>query len=47
VNLNGVWLCMKYEIPQMLTQGGGAIVNTASIVGLVGGSTVAAYAASK
>lgn len=47
VNLKGVWLCMKYEIPQMLTQGGGAIVNTASIVGLVGGPTIAAYVASK
>src|SRR5881409_153218 len=35
VNLTGVWLCMKYEIPQMLHQGGGAIVNTASIAGLV------------
>ena len=30
VNLTGVWLCMKYEIPQMLSQGGGSIVNTAS-----------------
>jgi len=36
VNLTGVWLCMKYEIPQMLQQGGGAIVNTASVAGLVG-----------
>lgn len=34
-NLEGVWLCMKHEIPQMLKQGGGAIVNTSSIVGLV------------
>ncbi|MGH7965744.1 MAG: SDR family NAD(P)-dependent oxidoreductase, partial [Candidatus Binatia bacterium] len=31
INLTGVWLCLKYEIPQMLKQGGGAIVNTASI----------------
>src|SRR5262244_1369003 len=31
INLKGVWLCMKYEISQMLTQGGGTIVNTASI----------------
>lgn len=37
INLTGVWLCMKYEIAQMLQQdGGGAIVNTASIMGLVG-----------
>ena len=36
VNLTGVWLCMKYEIPQMLQQGSGAIVNTASVAGLVG-----------
>jgi NAD(P)-dependent dehydrogenase (short-subunit alcohol dehydrogenase family) len=33
VNLKGVWLCMKYEIPAMLSQGGGAIVNVASIYG--------------
>jgi NAD(P)-dependent dehydrogenase (short-subunit alcohol dehydrogenase family) len=44
VNLTGVWLCMKYEIVQMLHQGGGAIVNTASIAGLVGGAGGAAYA---
>ena len=48
VNLKGVWLCMKYEILQMLAQGGGAIVNTASIMGLVGSwSGTAAYNASK
>ena len=47
INLKGVWLCMKHEIPQMLSQGHGAIVNTASILGLVGFQTAAAYAASK
>ncbi|MBM3133591.1 MAG: SDR family NAD(P)-dependent oxidoreductase, partial [Chloroflexi bacterium] len=35
LNLTGVFLCMKYEIPQMLKQGGGAIVNTASTMGVV------------
>src|SRR5213593_1149934 len=38
VNLTGVWLCMKYELQQMLHYGGGVIVNTASAAGLVGGS---------
>jgi NAD(P)-dependent dehydrogenase (short-subunit alcohol dehydrogenase family) len=47
VNLTGVWLCMKYEIPQMLSQGSGAIVNTASAAGLVGGRGISAYVASK
>jgi NAD(P)-dependent dehydrogenase (short-subunit alcohol dehydrogenase family) len=47
VNLKGVWLCMKYEIPQMLKQGGGAIVNTASTAGLVGLGGAPAYCASK
>ena len=42
VNLKGVWLCMKEEIPQMLSQGGGAIVNTASIAGLIGLTKTAA-----
>lgn len=46
VNLTGVWLCMKYEIAQMLGQGGGAIVNTSSTAGLVGRYT-AAYTTSK
>src|SRR5438132_7454642 len=36
INLTGVWLCMKAEITQMLKQGGGAIVNTSSIMGLTG-----------
>ncbi len=47
INLKGPWLCMKYEIPQMLQQGGGAIVNTASTLGVVGIPGLAAYAASK
>ncbi|MEN6393605.1 MAG: SDR family oxidoreductase [Anaerolineaceae bacterium] len=47
INLKGAWLCMKYEIPQMLKQGGGAIVNTASVAGLVGFQGLPAYSASK
>lgn len=47
VNLKGVWLCMKYEIPEMLKSGGGSIVNCASIAGLVGFLGSSAYVASK
>jgi NAD(P)-dependent dehydrogenase (short-subunit alcohol dehydrogenase family) len=47
INLKGVWLCMKYEIRQMLKQGGGAIVNTSSVMGLVGHIDKPIYAASK
>ncbi|HJY84233.1 MAG TPA: SDR family oxidoreductase [Candidatus Binatia bacterium] len=47
VNLTGVWFCMKYEIAQMLKQGGGAIVNTASDAGLLGVPQMPAYVASK
>lgn len=47
VNVKGAWLCMKHEIRQMLKQGGGAIVNTASVAGLVGAPLQPAYAASK
>ncbi len=47
VNLKGVWLCMKHEIAVMLEQGGGAIVNTSSIWGLVGAQGASAYIASK
>jgi NAD(P)-dependent dehydrogenase (short-subunit alcohol dehydrogenase family) len=34
VNVEGVWLCMKYEITQMIKSGGGAILNTSSIAGV-------------
>jgi NAD(P)-dependent dehydrogenase (short-subunit alcohol dehydrogenase family) len=47
VNLKGVWLCMKYEILHMKEHGGGAIVNTASVVGLAGVRMQPAYVASK
>jgi NAD(P)-dependent dehydrogenase (short-subunit alcohol dehydrogenase family) len=47
VNLTGVWLCMKHEIAQMLKQGSGSIVNTASVAGLVGHRNSSAYVASK
>jgi NAD(P)-dependent dehydrogenase (short-subunit alcohol dehydrogenase family) len=47
VNLKGVWLCMKYEIPHILKQEKGAIVNNASIAGLVGFPNIPAYVASK
>jgi|SRR5579863_561516 len=48
INLKGVWLCLKYEIRQMIKQGdGGTIVNMASVTGLVGAAGSAAYSASK
>jgi NAD(P)-dependent dehydrogenase (short-subunit alcohol dehydrogenase family) len=47
INLKGVWLCMKYEIPAMLRQAGGAIVNASSMVGVIGLANRSAYAASK
>ena len=48
VNLKSVWLCMRAEIRQMLAQeGGGAIVNTGSIAGLIGLQTSSAYVAAK
>ena len=48
VNLTGTWLCLKYEVAQLLRQrSGGAIVNTASASGLVGLAGASAYAASK
>lgn len=47
VNLKGVWLCMRRQIPLMLRQGGGAIVNCSSVAGLVGFPGIPAYVASK
>lgn len=47
VNVKGVWLCMKYQLPLMLAQGGGAIVNTASVAGLGAAPKMSIYAASK
>ena len=47
VNLRGLWFCMKYELRQMLEQGGGAIVNCSSSSGLVGTPGMSAYAAAK
>ncbi|MBD2070657.1 SDR family oxidoreductase [Leptolyngbya sp. FACHB-671] len=47
INVRGVFLCMKYEIQQMLTQGSGAIVNNSSIVGLISFPGVSPYVASK
>ncbi|MCL4560045.1 MAG: SDR family oxidoreductase [Chloroflexi bacterium] len=47
VNLSGVFYCIKYEIPAMLKNGGGAIINMASILGQVGFSGAPAYVAAK
>lgn len=47
VNLKSIWLCMKHEIPQMLRQGGGTIVNCSSIAGVVGFPGSGPYCASK
>lgn len=47
INLSGIFYCMKYQIPEMLKTGGGAIVNMASILGQVGFSGAPAYVAAK
>jgi NAD(P)-dependent dehydrogenase (short-subunit alcohol dehydrogenase family) len=47
INVRGVWLSMKYEIPVMLKSGGGAIVNNSSVAGIMGFPQMAIYIASK
>ena len=47
VDLKGVWLCMRAEIPEMIRVGGGAIVNTSSAAGLIGVTGAAPYCAAK
>ncbi len=48
INLKGTWLCLKYELQQMLKQGrGGAIVNNSSVAGFIGSRGTATYSASK
>lgn len=47
INLSGVFYCMRYEIPQMIEQGGGAIVNMSSILGTDAFEKTSAYTASK
>ena len=47
INLKGIFLCLKYEIPQLLKGGGGTIVNMASVAGLMGTPAAAPYGASK
>jgi NAD(P)-dependent dehydrogenase (short-subunit alcohol dehydrogenase family) len=47
VNLVGVWRCLRAEVPAMRRAGGGSIVNTASVAGLVGAGALSAYVASK
>jgi len=47
VNVKGVWLCMKHEIPAMLRNGGGSIVNVSSVAGLLGFNRGSIYSASK
>lgn len=47
VDLNGVWHCMRHQIPRMLESGGGSIVNCSSTAGIAGAATFAAYCAAK
>lgn len=47
VNLKGVWLCMKYELPPLIQQGGGVIVNNSSLSGVITSARFPAYTSSK
>ena len=47
INMKGVWLCMKSQLPHMKSNGGGAIVNNASVAGLVGLAMQGAYSGTK
>ncbi len=47
INLRGVWLGMKYGLPRIVERGGGAVINTASVAGIVGIKGAAAYCAAK
>jgi len=47
VNLKGIFLGLKYQVPHMIEQGGGAIVNTSSLFGVMGFATTAVYCATK
>lgn len=47
INLEGVWNCLRFELPAMEATDGGAVVNVASVAGLVGMPTLGGYAASK
>lgn len=47
VNLSGVWFCMKQALPLMLQQGGGQMINIASVAGLRSAPTLSAYSAAK
>lgn len=47
VNLKSVWLCMKHELPYIINSGGGAIVNNASITGVVAAEMIGAFVAAK
>jgi NAD(P)-dependent dehydrogenase (short-subunit alcohol dehydrogenase family) len=47
INVKGVWLCLKHQVPALLQNGGGAIVNMSSVAGLIGMAGIPVYIASK